>query len=188
MTQGLARLTTVAFLVAACSSSDLPSSIQDEVAEAPPAQQQAFEDDTVDRAEYTRAVERAVSCMRDRGLVVSEPEAYWKNPDILQYGWGLGDSGMSESLGMSAHDGCYEDHLGTIDRAWQAQHPPPPELLEEETRLIADCFRRRGLPISAEPTREEVERVNAQNLVSANGCAAEAAVLMLEGRDEPGSP
>lgn len=82
------------------------------------AQLDALEGDGIDFATYQAAMNRAMSCMSDAGLEVTNVETTRRHgQDQVMYNWGAGT--LDETEAMTTADDCYLRHAQFVDQYWQ---------------------------------------------------------------------
>jgi hypothetical protein len=90
-----------------------------EAAGADQSQIDALEGDTVDFATYQAAMNRAMSCMSDAGLEVTNVETARRHgQDQVMYNWSAGT--MDESEALTTADDCYLRYAQYVDQFWQS--------------------------------------------------------------------
>ena len=112
---------------------------------AAPEQRAAFDDEFISFEEYTCAGRRAESCLLATGIarISVEPAAFAAN----RYLWNvlIADTpgpadGAEVERAFAARNACMAAHVREIESAWQGQHEPLAQQVEEAKAAFAICL------------------------------------------------
>ncbi len=125
-------------------------------------QREILADGVVTRPEYERAFDAAISCMRDEGVVVSDPlpqNAGRFLSYVVSLGRQQGDGNPGESLvpSESIQESCERRYLLGIVDVWNQQQTPSGREAEGMRRDYVACLQARGISVSDEATVDSIE-------------------------------
>lgn len=113
-------------------------------------QQTILEDGKVSYAEYERAYDAAVSCMRDAGLVVVGPLSIMAGRYLT---YSVRDGEGADRAMVS----CEEQHLDYVGAVWSEQQLPTGEEAERVRDDYADCLRSLGVDVPRDASLQDIE-------------------------------
>jgi len=113
-------------------------------------QREILGDGVVSPAEYERAFDAAVSCMRDEGLEVVGPFSVMFDRYLM---YTVRDTGDSDSISNR----CDDEHLAFVRSVWSVQNTPTGQEAERVRTDYRDCARSKGMDLRDGATYEEID-------------------------------
>ncbi len=131
-------------VLGACTSEAEGTNLTPEV---PPAQRWAVEDDgDVSVAELRTAFERAVDCMRSRGLSVLKSSVVANASEVVTVDVAY-KSGDDPDATAAIETNCRDQYFEALFGFYAAAHAPDRDEMKQIGQRIADCLKALGLPI-----------------------------------------
>jgi hypothetical protein len=131
------------------------------------SQLDALSGDGIDFATYQAAMNRAMSCMSDAGLEVTNVETSRRHgQDQVMYNWGAGT--LDEAEAMTTADDCYLRYAQFVDQFWQTGTMTTLDYNDRRAEALRDplhdCLVGYGADIADNSSTDELERLAAQHV------------------------